>query len=300
MKVAFIKRKVLTWLEKTNMKNACTLGSRVEGLYKVNGRPIKAMAQECNFNQIELWHHRFAHLHYKALRKVKKMVSGMPEIQSKHDGVFLGCESGKKTRGPFPSSSTKTHDILQLIHSDLSGPMLVTSIGGYLYYITFVDDFSRKTWIYFLKHKDEAFDMFKNFKALIENQTRKKIKFFRLDNGGEFIANEFIEFYREFNIKKESIVPYNPEHNGVAERKNINIMEVSCAMLHDHNVPMFPWGEASNTMVYVQNKTLHRALYDKTPEEVFTGKKPGVSHLRIFGCPVYFHVPKEKRNKIEA
>ena len=77
-------------------------------------------------------------------------------------------------------------------------------------------------------------------------------------------------------------------------------MEVARAMLHDQNVPRFLWGEVANTVVYVQKKTPHRALHDKTREEVFTGKKPDVNHLRIFGCPVYFHVPKEKRNKFEA
>lgn len=135
--------------------------------------------------------------------------------------------------------------------------MPATSIGGYLYYITFVDDFSRKTWIYFLKHKDEAFDMFKNFKALIENQSGKKIKVFRSENGGEFISNEFIDFCREVDIKKEIIVPYNPEQNGVAERKNRAIMEVARAMLHDQNVPKFLWGEVANVVIYVQNRTPH-------------------------------------------
>jgi len=103
------------------------------------------MVEECNFNHIELCHHIFSYIYYKALPKVKKIVSGMLEIQSKHDGVLLGCESGKKTRGYFPFRSTKTHDILMLIHSNLCGPMPMTSIGGYLHYIIFVDDFSRKT-----------------------------------------------------------------------------------------------------------------------------------------------------------
>jgi len=102
----------------------------------------------------------------------------MPDVQASHDGVCPGCASGRKAREPFPSSRNKTNDILQLIHSDLCGSMPVHSIGGHLYYIIFIDDFSRKTWIFYLKHIDEAFDLFKDFKALIENQTGKKIKAF--------------------------------------------------------------------------------------------------------------------------
>ena len=135
-----------------------------------------------------------AHLHYDVPLKLKKFVSGIPDVQAHHDGICIGCVSGKKTRGPFPSSENKTNDILHLIHSDICGLMPVHYIGGHIHYITLIDDFSRKTWIYYLKHKNEAFEMFKEFKALVENQTGKKINIFKSDNGGEYISNEFIEF----------------------------------------------------------------------------------------------------------
>lgn len=93
---------------------------------------------------------------------------------------------GKNIRGPFPSSQSTTNDIIQLIHFDLCGPMPLHSLGVHLYYIIFIDDFSRKTWIFYLKHKNEAFDMFKDLKALIENNKWKRIKFFRVENGGEY------------------------------------------------------------------------------------------------------------------
>jgi len=143
----------------------------------------------------------------------------MPDVQESHDGVCPGCANRKKTREPFPSSKNKADDILQLIHSDLCGPMPVHSFGD-LYYSIFIDDFLRKTWIHYLKHKDEAFAMFKNFKALVESQTGKKIKLLRFDNGGEYISNEFIEFCGKEGIKEETTVPYYPNQNGVAKRKN--------------------------------------------------------------------------------
>jgi transposase InsO family protein len=177
--------------------------------------------------------------------------------------------------------------------------MTVPSLGNFLYYVTFIDDFSRKTWIYFLKAKDEVFNKFQEFKALVENLSGRKIKVLRSDNGGEYTSNEFKDFCREAGIKRELTTPYNPQQNGVAERKNRSIVEAAKAMIHDQNLPMHLWAEASSTTVYVQNKSPHKILGNKTPEEVFTGKKPEVNHLRIFGCPVYIHVPKEKRTKLE-
>ena len=93
----------------------------------------------------ELWHRRFGHLHYKALPEARKVVTGMPEFKNDQEGVCQGCAEGKHTRGPFPSSVIKASDVLQLIHSDLSGMLPVTSLGGCSYYMTFVNHFSRKT-----------------------------------------------------------------------------------------------------------------------------------------------------------
>jgi transposase InsO family protein len=101
-----------------------------------------------------------------------------------------------------------------LVHSDICGPMSVESISGSSYFVTFIDDYSRRTWIYFLKTKDEVFDQFQEFKALVENQTGKKIKVLRSDNGGEYTSNEFKDFCREAGIKKELTMPYNPQQNG--------------------------------------------------------------------------------------
>lgn len=111
-----------------------------------------------NNHQSELWHRRLEHLHYEALPKVRKLVSGMPDVPSNHNGVCSGCAIVKESRGPFPSNKNKTNDILQLINSDLRGPMPMHSLSGHLYYIIFIDGLSRKTWIFYLKHKDEAFD----------------------------------------------------------------------------------------------------------------------------------------------
>ena len=112
------------------------------------------------------------------------------------------------------------HIILEIIHFDVFGPMSSRSLSGYAYYVSFIDDFSRKTWIYFMKKKDEVFSKFKEFKALIENHTEKKIKNFRSDNGEEFTSNEFKEMCKDAWIKREFSTPYNPQKNGIVEWKN--------------------------------------------------------------------------------
>jgi transposase InsO family protein len=99
------------------------------------------------------------------------------------------------------------------------GPIPSSSISGYVYYVSFIDDSSRKTWVYLLKSKDEVFSKFKEFKALIENLSERKIKILRLDNGGEYTSKEFVNYYKDVGIKRDLTTTYNPQQNGVAEER---------------------------------------------------------------------------------
>ena len=110
---------------------------------------------------------------------------------------------GKNIRKPFPQSEHKSKEPLDLVHSDVCGPMSVHSFNGYSYCVTFIDDYSRKTWIYFLKAKSEVFKRFRELKTLMENQIGKKIQVLRTDNGGEYTSNE--------GINKENTVPHSPQ-----------------------------------------------------------------------------------------
>ena len=122
---------------------------------------------------------------------------------------------GKNTKKTFPSSESKKKGILEIIHSNVCGSMSSSSLSGYVYYVSFIVDFSRKAWIYLSKNKDEVFSKLQEFKALIENHTEKKIKTFRSDNGGEFTSNEFKDLCKDLGIKRELSTPYNPQQNGV-------------------------------------------------------------------------------------
>jgi len=118
----------------------------------------------------------------------------------------------------------------------------MTSLGGYLYYVIFGYNFSSKNWILFLKSKDNVFNMFKDFKALVQNQTRNKIKIPRINNGGEYISNDFKYFCKHVQIKRDLTVPYNAKKNGVFERNKMTTLEATKAMIHDQKLPMFLWG----------------------------------------------------------
>jgi hypothetical protein len=177
--------------------------------------------------------------------------------------------------------------------------MPVKSLGLSYYYVIFIDDYSTKNWLYLLKTKDEVFKKFQEFKEEIENLTNKKIKTLKTDNGGEYTSKEFIALCKLAGIRREMIVPHNPQQNGVAERKNRSIEETVKALLNYQGLSMLLWGEAAMTTIYVHNGSPHHILKNMTLEEAFSGKKPNVESLRIFGCHVHSHIPKDKRNKLE-
>jgi transposase InsO family protein len=125
-----------------------------------------------------------------------KAVTGLPELKGDHEGVCNGCAQGKNIKNPFPKRDNKAEGVLELIHSDVCGPMPSSSISGYVYYVSFIDDYSRKDLDIF-----EVFNKFKEFKALIENLSVRKIKILRSDNGGEYTSKEFVNFCKDVGIK---------------------------------------------------------------------------------------------------
>jgi hypothetical protein len=199
-RMIFMEKKALLWPKDTELSSTIVIGIKERGLYKVPGH-IQALVHS-TVNSCELWHRRFGHLHYKALSRLQKMVSGMPNFQFNHNSICKGCVLGKNIKKSFPVSNNRAKVILELIHSYVCGPMSTPSLNGHVYYVIFIDDFSRKSWIYFMKTKNETFTKFYEFKALIENQTGKHIRILRLDNGGEYESHKFEDFCKEAGIKR--------------------------------------------------------------------------------------------------
>jgi Reverse transcriptase (RNA-dependent DNA polymerase)/gag-polypeptide of LTR copia-type/Integrase core domain/GAG-pre-integrase domain/Domain of unknown function (DUF4219)/Zinc knuckle len=248
----------------------------------------------------DLWHQRYGHLNGTSLKLLnqKGLVHGLPEID---DLEFCeGCVYGKQSRKSFPKhQGRKTEEILEVIHTDLVGPMKSTSLGGSKYFLLFTDDFSRKSWIYFLGAKSETFAQFKKFKALVETQTGNKIKILRSDNGGEFTSKEFNEFCDREGLHHELTTPYTPQQNGVAERKNRTVIEMGRSLLKHAKLPKDFWAEAVGAAVYLLNRAPTKALNGETPIQVWSGKKPDVSHLKVFGCIAYRFINEQKRDKLD-
>ena len=203
-----------------------------------------------------------------------------------------------ETRLPTNGSSRATQ-ILELVHSDVNGPMKTRTHGGAKYFDTFIDDFTRKTFVYFLTQKSQVFDKFKEFKAFAENQTGMKLQKLRSDNGGEYTSKAFNSFCKEHGIERQFSTPYTPQQNGVAERKNRTFFESARCMLQHSGFSNVFWVEAINTAAYVLNRAPTSAVKDKTPQEAWSGKKPTVQHFRVFGCIAYVHVPDEKCTKLD-
>jgi len=190
-----------------------------------NGEEIVVETQEAfqsePKNENLLWHLRFGYLNFGGLNLLnrKGIVRGLPLIE-KPDSLYEGCISGKQHRKSFPSrKSIKAKAPLEIVHSDFCGPMQILSLASNHYILTFIDDFTRKTWVYFLKNKSEVFERFCNFKELVENQSGLHIKVLRTDRGGEYISKEFPCFRRENGIHKQFTTRYAPQQNEVVERK---------------------------------------------------------------------------------
>jgi transposase InsO family protein len=248
-----------------------------------------------------LWHLRLGHLNFTSLKMLasKKMVKGMPHIDHL-DEVCESCVLSKHRRSSFAKEvNWKAKRPLELVHTDVCGPIKPMSTGQNRYFLTFIDDFSRKTCIYFLKRKSEVFNCFKNFKAIVEKQSGYKIRTVRSDQGGEYTANDFEAFCTQQGIRHQTTPAYTPQLNGVAERKNQTILDMARSLLKAKKLPKQYWAEAVSCAVYLLNRCPTRSLQAVTPEEAWSGHKPSVTHLRVFGCVAYAKIPDARRTKLD-
>ena len=247
-----------------------------------------------------LWHRRLAHMSEKGLEILakKKKVTFL-DSESAAINPCDDCLVGKHHRSTFHKRAGRQSELLELVHTDVCGPLEVETHGGNRYFLTFIDDSSRKVWIYFLRSKDLVFEHFKLFHALVERETGKKLKCLRSDNGGEYTSRLFRGYCTEHGIRHERTIPRTPEQNGLAERMNRTIMEKVRSMLATAKLPKSFWGEAANTACYLINRSPSAPLEGEVPEKVWTKKEVSYTHLRVFGCKALIHVPKEQRMKLD-
>jgi hypothetical protein len=194
--------------------------------------------------------------------------------------------------------TTPTTRPLQLIHSDLCGPLPTTSKTGNRYILTFIDDYTRKTWLYFLAMKSQTLALFKQFKTLVETPLHR-IQTLRSDRGGEYLSAEFSSYCSTQGIHRQLTTAYSSHQNGLAERKNMTILEGIRSVVAGTKIPRYLWEEIAKAVNYIQNRCPTKAIKLKTPEEMYTGIRPNISHFRVLGCVAYCHIPDAKRTKLE-
>lgn len=254
---------------------------------------------------IQEWHEKLGHLGIDDVKRLsaKNMVLGMTAESIQGEPTeCTHCISAKAHRQPFPQSEPKSLKALDLVHSDLCGPIEPPAIGGWRYFMLIIDDFTRYTAVFFLIKKDSTsvLQMIKTYNEFCKNHYGDSIKTFRSDNGKEYRNDQVAEYFRLNGISSNYTVRYTPEQNGVSERANRTVVERAKAMLSQSRLPKHFWAEAVRTSVYLKNVSPTKALSEAiTPYEAWHGKKPDIGNLRVFGCICYSHIPKELRTKLD-
>ena len=251
---------------------------------------VTPIPHSANLASLGRWHERLAHVHSSGIDSMVRnnVVSGI-KLSTKNNGskeVCPPCVLGKCHRSPIPKarSTGRATGLLNLVHSDVCGPMQVPSLGGARNFVTFIDDHSGWATVFMMKHKSEVFDKYRLYERFSENHTERQIKVLRTDRGGEYMSDEFNAYLSKRGIVHQLSAVETPQQNGVAERLNRTLMDLVRTMIHAKRLPKEFWAEALSTAVYIRNRVTSKALpKNKTPHHLWHGSRPNLGHTRVFG-----------------
>nr|GEV19783.1 hypothetical protein [Tanacetum cinerariifolium] len=249
-----------------------------DGGYVSFGQGGGKITGKASADESMLWHRRLGHLNFKTMNKLVRhsLVKGLPSKCFENNHTCVACLKGKQHKASCKTKLVNSvSNPLHTLHMDLFGPTSVSSLNHKWYCLVVTDDFSRFTWTFFLRTKDETSGILMNFIIKIENLKDLKVKIIRCDNGGEFINKEMNEFCTRKGIKREFSNARSPQQNGVAERRNRTLIEAARKMLADAKLPVTFWAEAVNTAC--------------TKDAASQGVKKNVSSLRYIALPNWFH-----------
>ncbi|GJU75352.1 putative ribonuclease H-like domain-containing protein [Tanacetum coccineum] len=283
-------------------------GSHGTNLYTISVEDMMRSSPICllskaSKNKSWLWHRRLNHLNFGTLNDLarKDLVRGLPRLKFEKDHLCSACQLGKSRKATHkPKTINTIMEVLHTLHMDLCGPLRVQSINGKKYILVIVDDYSRFTWVKFLRSKDETPAFVINLLKQLQVGLNKTVRFVRTDNGTEFVNKDLTDYYESVGITHEKTVPRTPQQNGVVERRNRTLVEAARTMLIFSKAPLFLWAEAVATACYTQNRSLIHTLHNKTPYELVHDKKPDLSFLRIFGALCYPTNDSEDLGKLKA
>ncbi|GKA71556.1 retrovirus-related pol polyprotein from transposon TNT 1-94 [Tanacetum coccineum] len=282
-------------------------GSRGSNLYTISVEDMMKSSPICllskaSKNKSWLWHRRLNHLNFGTINDLarKDLVRGLPRLKFEKDHLCSACQLGKsKKHTHTPKAENTNLEVLNTLHMDLCGPMRVQTINGKKYILVIVDDYSRFTWVKFLRSKDETPEVVIKFLKQIQIGLNKTVRYIRTDNGTEFVNQVLTEYYERVGIFHQKSVPRTPQQNGVVERRNRTLVEAARTMLIFSKALMFLWAEAVATACYTQNRSLIHTRHNKTPYELVHDKKPDLTFFRVFGALCYPTNDSEDLGKLQ-
>ena len=268
------------------------------GLHYIDVQPSK----EANMSiELDLAHRRFGHASDERLLRLESATNGIT-ITNKERTFCDECAQGKSRRQPFPSErQTKSSRPYEIVCSDIKGPFLVPSKEGFRYYISFNCLYSTWTQIKLLRTKaaEEVLEATKWFITNAQAETKQRLATFLTDNGTEYVNRQLSTYLIQKNIKHLRTIPYSPQQNGQAERKNQTIMAITRCILIESRLPYNYWSFAVHHAVYTMNRLPTKRIEWQTPYELWQGNKPDVHHLRPFGCIAYAHLESSLRTSLQ-
>ncbi|GJX80393.1 retrovirus-related pol polyprotein from transposon TNT 1-94 [Tanacetum coccineum] len=286
LEVAFWKNTCFIW----NLEGVDLLsGSRDTNLYTISLDDMLKTSAICLLSKASktkswLWHHQLSHLNFGTLNKLAKygLVRGIPKLKFKKDHLCSACALGKSKKSSHqPKAEDTNQEKLYLLHMDLCGPMRVESINGKKYILVIVDDYSRFTWVKFLRSKDEAPDAIIKCIKNIQVRLNATVRNVRTDNGTEFVNQTLREFYENVGISHQTSVARTPQQNGIVERRNQTLVEAARTMLIFSKAPLFLWAEAINT-AYLSFLYVFGSLCYPTNDSEDLGKLNAKADIGIF------------------
>jgi histone deacetylase 1/2 len=243
-----------------------------------------------------VWHHRLGHASSHVVEQILSRHKLSFVKDSRNNSICDSCQKGKSHQLPYPKSSSVSLRPFELVFSDVWGPA-PTSVGRHNYYVSFIDDYSKFTWIYLLKQKSEVFQCFRDFQTMVERQFDCKILAVQSDWGGEY--QTLNSFFQRLGILHHVSCPHAHQQNGAAERKHRHIVEVGLSLLAHAAMPLKFWDEAFLTAVYLINRLPSKIIHNETPYERLHGHSPDYSHLRSFGCAVWPNLRPYNSKKLD-
>jgi transposase InsO family protein len=275
-------------------------GRRIGRLFEISSLrlPVTGVSAATSSSpSLSLWHSRLGHA---SSSRVQQLVSrGLLGPVSKDNFDCVSCQLGKQPALPFQNSESMSTEIFDLIHSDVWGPSPINSLGGSRYFVVFVDDYSRYSWVFLMRSRDELLNIYRNFANMVKTQFSKTIKVFRSDNARELTQHAFEHILYSHGTIHQFSCPGTSQQNGRAERKLRHILDTVRALLLSSKVPVPFWGEAVLTAAHAINRIPSPTISNQTPYERLFGSPPHYQHLRSFGSACFVLLQPHEHNKLE-